>query len=51
MTIDMEKVDNLFPQFSLAIALSISFKASNLKARTRGMKSHPSKGEIRFVTI
>lgn len=41
MTIDMEKADNLFPQLSLVIGLPISFEALNLKAGTRGMKSHP----------
>lgn len=51
MTTDMEKADNLFPRFSLAIAHSVSFKATNLKAGTRGMKSHSSQGKIRFVTI
>lgn len=51
MTTDMEKADNLFLQFSLAIAHPVSFKATNLKAGTRGMKSHSSQGKIRFVTI
>lgn len=42
MTTHMEKADNLYPQFSQAIALPISFKTPNFKVRTRGIKSHPS---------